>query len=83
MCKIPQKYTYDKIRKEFFKVKISEIKEIIDAEEGGPMQASFESKPKITNKPMISVMTYLPKKYFSQGWPKNKAVHFVIDEIQV
>ena len=62
---------------------VSEVKaEIIDAEEGGPMQASFESKPKITNKPMISVMTYLPKKYFSQGWPKNKAVHFVIDEIQ-
>ncbi|MDB4711226.1 hypothetical protein OAF35_01010 [Verrucomicrobiales bacterium] len=62
---------------------VSEVKaEIIDAEEGGPMQASFESKPKITDKPMISVMTYLPKKYFSQGWPKNKAVHFVIDEIQ-
>ena len=62
---------------------VSEVKaEIIDAEEGGPMQASFESKPKITDKPMVSVMTYLPKKYFSQGWPKNKAVHFVVDEIQ-
>ncbi|HAA87370.1 MAG TPA: hypothetical protein DCE22_03880 [Verrucomicrobiales bacterium] len=62
---------------------VSEVKaEIIDAEEGGPMQASFESKPKITDKPMVSVMTYLPKKYFSQGWPRNKAVHFVVDEIQ-
>ena len=62
---------------------VSEVKaEIVDAEESGPMQASFETKPKLTNKPMISVMTYLPKKYFSQGWPKNKAVHFVIDEIQ-
>jgi hypothetical protein len=46
------------------------------------MQASFEFKPEITNKPMVSVMTYLPKKYYSQGWPKNKAVHFVVDEIQ-
>ena len=62
---------------------VTEVKaEIIDAEEGGPMQASFEFKPEITNKPMVSVMTYLPKKYYSQGWPKNKAVHFVVDEIQ-
>ena len=73
----------DLLEKEISKRKvIQKYCEIIDAEEGGPMQASFEFNPEITNKPMVSVMTYLPKKYYSQGWPKNKAVHFVVDEIQ-
>ena len=62
---------------------VSEVRaEIIDAEDSGPMQATFESKPKLNTKPMISVMTYLPRKYSGQGWPFNQNVHFVIDEIQ-
>jgi len=56
--------------------------EIIDKADSGPMQATFELKPKLDNKPMIAAMTYLPKKYKSQGWPRDKTVHFIIDEIQ-
>ena len=62
---------------------VSEVRaEIIDSDDSGPMQATFESKPKLTVKPMASVMTYLPRKHFSEGWPVNQNVHFVIDEIQ-
>jgi hypothetical protein len=56
--------------------------EIIDKADSGPMQATFELKPKLDNKPMIAAMTYLPKKYKSQGWPRDKTVHFIIDEVQ-
>ena len=56
--------------------------EIIDKKDSGPMQATFELKPKLDNKPMIAAMTYLPKKYKSQGWPRDKTVHFIIDEVQ-
>ncbi len=62
---------------------VSEVTaEIIDKADSGPMQASFELKPKLDNKPMIAAMTYLPKKYKSLGWPRDKAVHFIIDEVQ-
>ncbi len=62
---------------------VSEVTaEIIDKEDSGPMQATFELKPKLDNKPMIAAMTYLPKKYKSQGWPRDKTVHFIIDEVQ-
>ena len=62
---------------------VSEVRaEIIDSDDSGPMQATFESKPKLTVKPMTSVMTYLPRKHLSEGWPVNQNVHFVIDEIQ-
>jgi len=62
---------------------VSEVRaEIVDSDDSGPMQATFESKPKLTNKPMTSVMTYLPRKHFSEGWPVNQNVHFVIDEVQ-
>ncbi|MCP4847245.1 MAG: hypothetical protein GY899_04770 [Verrucomicrobiaceae bacterium] len=56
--------------------------EIIDKKDSGPMQATFELKPKLDNKPMIAAMTYLPKKYKSLGWPRDKTVHFIIDEVQ-
>lgn len=62
---------------------VSEVTaEILDKKDSGPMQASFELKPKLDNKPMIAAMTYLPKKYKSLGWPRDKAVHFIIDEVQ-
>ena len=62
---------------------VSEVTaEIIDKKDSGPMQATFELKPKLDNKPMIAAMTYLPKKYKSQGWPRDKTVHFIIDEVQ-
>ncbi len=62
---------------------VSEVTaEIIDKADSGPMQATFELKPKLDNKPMIAVMTYLPKKYKSIGWPRDKTAHFIIDEVQ-
>ena len=65
------------------KMVISEVRaELIESEDSGPMQATFESKPKLNTKPMVSVMTYLPRKHSGQGWPVNQNVHFVIDEIQ-
>lgn len=56
--------------------------EIGEEEEAGPMQAGFELKPKAGIEPMIATMTYLPKKYKEQGWPRNKVAHFVLDELQ-
>ncbi len=62
---------------------VSEVSaEIMDNEEAGPMQATFELAPKVGINAMIAAMTYLPKKYEGRGWPKNKVAHFVIDEIQ-
>ena len=55
------------------KMVISEVRaELIESEESGPMQATFESKPKLNTKPMVSVMTYLPRKHFAQGWPLTR-----------
>lgn len=56
--------------------------EIMEEEKAGPMQATFELKPKLSIKPMIAAMTYLPKKYKSQGWPMNKTAHFILEEVQ-
>ena len=55
--------------------------EIMDKPESGPMQATFELKPKIDPKPMVGAMTFLPKRHQSAGWPIHKTAHFVIDEV--
>ena len=61
---------------------VSEVTaEIVDQPDAGPMQASFELKPKLDFKPMINAMTFLPKRHLAEGWPRDKSVHFVIDDV--
>ncbi len=55
--------------------------EIVDKPGSGPMQATFELKPKLSIKPMISAMTFLPALHTASGWPRDKVAHFVIDEV--